>query len=264
MSHHPNRDIKTLEVIADNWLEDPELHSRESSRTRTPHDSLAITALVITSSLAVQEPDSETVKYFMGWYLNARELHLPSMSKPALTREIERALFGLDKLFFFSLLTRKVELESGLNRLVRIEVKEIPSIDEEGDLTYSIYNQDDISPYIMIYRCDRNGNHYRFDTLVHSLLHEMCHAYLDLFSDTRHPKDHEWHDQHDGHGEMFWVLLQFTWRTLGGLVNAKHGTSENWRSQTECMNISCRETLGYGSKPGPWKTLEWILEGRIK
>ncbi|KAI3339491.1 hypothetical protein F4824DRAFT_498181 [Ustulina deusta] len=204
MSNYVHPDVKTLEAIADNWWKDPTLNSRKSSRTNTPHDAQAITRLVSTSSLAVQDPYSDRVRRFVEWYRHDQKIDLKSMSTAKLEETLQKYQADIDHMFFLSLLTRKVEGPSGLNRLVRLIVMD----GTHEDKLSGKYKREETSPTIRMWRINSSKGEQRpFDQLLYTLLHEMCHAYLELFSDVRHPKDKEWLTDFEGHGEMFWLAV---------------------------------------------------------
>ncbi|KAI3341747.1 hypothetical protein F4824DRAFT_486248 [Ustulina deusta] len=171
-SYYLPPDVITLYAIADNWRYDPNLNSHESSRTNTPHDAQSLTRLVSNSCVAAQDPFSEIVEQFVNWYRKFQKKNLNEMGALELEDELWRLLADIDDLFFFfSTLTRKVRRAIGV--------------------------------------AETHGNRWHFEHLLYILVHEMCHAYLEIFSDQWHPKHSEWVDDFKGHGEMFWVLLRF-------------------------------------------------------
>ncbi|KAI1746697.1 hypothetical protein F4782DRAFT_536178 [Xylaria castorea] len=254
MPYYLHPDVKSLKVIADNWWHEPELNSRKSSRTNTPHDAQALARLVSTSSWAVQDPYSEGVARLVKWYRNAQAMDLHSMSNHQLENELQLFMADIDDLFFFSLLTRKVEGKSGLNRLVSVRVMdELPKGSHCG-----AYKQERPLTYIRMWRKRNSGKPWIFEHLICTLVHEMCHAYLDLFSDKRHPKHQRWVSDHQGHSEMFWVLLRFIARKIG--VYTK---SEQWRKELKSMEVECYDLTQTRGEPGSWGTPERTLMGGL-
>ncbi|KAI0902818.1 hypothetical protein F4823DRAFT_637850 [Ustulina deusta] len=254
MSKYVHPDVKTLRAIADNWWKDPTLNSRKSSRTNTPHDAQAITRLVSTSSLAVQDPYSDWVKEFVGWYRYDQKIDLKSMSTAQLEEKLQKYQLDIDYMFFLSLLTRKVEGPSGSNRLVRIIVMDgIPE-----DRLSAKYMREETAPTIRMWRMSSKGEQQPFERLLYTLMHEMCHAYFGLFSDQRHPKHKEWLSDFRGHGEMFWVLLRFISRKVG--VYTK---SEEWQAQLERGEDECYQTTQTKGEAGSWGTPERTLMGGV-
>ncbi|KAI0858857.1 hypothetical protein F4860DRAFT_516507 [Xylaria cubensis] len=249
---HP--DVKTLKAIADNWLREPTLNSRKSSRTEAPHDAKALTRLVSTSSWAIQDPYSEDVARFLSCYRKTQTIDLQTMSDIQLEKELWKFMIDIDALFFFSLLTRKVEKESGLEGFVRLRVLgELPNGPHCG-----FYRLEPTSPYIRIHRNNGKGKPHRFEHLLHSLVHEMCHAFFSLFSDQRHRRHREFVNENGGHGEMFWVLLRFISRKLGAYTR-----SERWQEESGWMDMECLEITQTSGEPGSWGTPEKILMGGV-
>ncbi|KAI0487702.1 hypothetical protein F4859DRAFT_465967 [Xylaria cf. heliscus] len=254
MSYYIHPDVKTLKVIADNWWHEPKLNSRKSSRTNTPHDARALARLVSTSSWAVQDPYSEGVAKFIKWYRKAQATDLQGMSDSALEDELWKFMADVDDLFFFSLLTRKVEGQSGRNGLVEVRVVEgLPNGSYCG-----AYRQEATAAVIRMWRDDNKGKPRRFEHLIYTLVHEMCHAYLDLFSDRRHRKYQEWVSDYQGHGEMFWVLLRFVAGKIGVYTQ-----SDRWHKELEGMESECYELTKTSGDPGSWGTPERILMGSV-
>ncbi|GAW23764.1 hypothetical protein ANO14919_133400 [Xylariales sp. No.14919] len=236
MSYYIHPDVKTLEEIADNWWKDPGLSS------------------LSTSSLAVQDPYSEAVTKFVKWYRKGQTMDLQSMDNSQLENELWKFLADVDDMFFFSLLSRKVEKPSGLGRLVRVRVMDgLPE-----DSWCGAYKREEDSPYIRIWRSRRGCEPQSFEHLVYTLVHEMCHAYLDLFNDKRHRKHQEWVYDFKGHGEMFWVLLRFISRKIGMYTN-----STNWRKELDGGEAECYSVTKTSGVPGSWGTPERTLMGGI-
>ncbi|KAI0423488.1 hypothetical protein F5Y09DRAFT_356136 [Xylaria sp. FL1042] len=263
--HSKNPNVKTLEVIADNWWNDPTLVSRESSRTKTPHDPLALTQLVATRSSVVQDPHGEAVKKFMEWLRHGQKMDLESMSASDILHELKKGMIYIDNLFFFSLLSRKVKLQTEVSRLVRLEFTDgTPAMRANGDYLRARYSKDDESPFIEIWRYDALGNPYSFGIFVYILMHEMCHAFFSIFGDRRHPNCRQWIDDYQGHGEMFWVLHRFMMGKIEGYLEAEHIDPKLWREGMEEMDRSCHMVTGHDGKPDGWGTPERMLKGGIQ
>ncbi|KAI1305104.1 hypothetical protein F5Y03DRAFT_406648 [Xylaria venustula] len=255
MSSYVHPDVKTRNVIADNWWRERGMSSRESSRTKTPHDAQASTRLVATSSLAVQDPYSDEVVRFVKWYRRAQTTDIHGMSDDKLESELWKYLIDIDEMFFFSLLSRKVEQPSGMKSLVRVRV--ISGSCESG--WCGAYKKEGKSPTIRIWRINkRRGEPWSFEHLIYVLAHEMCHAYLDIFTDKRHPKHQEWVNKFNGHGEMFWVLLRFISRQMGSYLR-----SEAWRKELDAGEAECYELTNTRGEPGSWGTPERTLQGGV-
>ncbi len=177
------------------------------------------------------------------------------MSTAKLEETLQKYQADIDHMFFLSLLTRKVEGPSGLNRLVRLIVMD----GTHEDKLSGKYKREETSPTIRMWRINSSKGEQRpFDQLLYTLLHEMCHAYLELFSDVRHPKDKEWLTDFEGHGEMFWVLLRFVSRKIGAYTK-----SEQWQAQLDRGETECYNTTKKRGEPGSWGTPERTLMGGV-
>ncbi|KAI0965520.1 hypothetical protein F4678DRAFT_467382 [Xylaria arbuscula] len=254
MSQYIHPDVKTLKVIADNWRRQPDLNSSDSPRTNTPHDARTLTRLVSTSSLAVLDPYSERVEVFVQWYHRAQSMDLRAMSDEELEVELTKISGDIDDMFFFSLLRRTVDKPAGQGSLLSVQaplliVQVMPGASTEGYKAY--FRMDDLSPIIRIWRLSRNGDLWHFETLLSTLLHEMCHAYLELFSDTRHPRHEGWINVFSGHGEMFWVLQRFVSRKIGAYTK-----SDAWQEVLERGEAECSYHTETRGQPGTWGTPE--------
>ncbi|KAI0117979.1 hypothetical protein GGR51DRAFT_555261 [Nemania sp. FL0031] len=252
MSYYIHPDVETLKFIADNWTRDQKVNSSNSTSTSAPHDAQALARLVSNASWAVQDPYSEGISRFVKWYRKAQEWNVRGMSDAKLEDELQKFEIDIDEIFFFSLLTRKTP---GLDRLVRVKV-----IDElvKGRNIPGAYKPDPKSPTIIISRYSNTGNSRRVEQLIHSLVHEMCHAFLGIFSDTRNRKHQAWVADFDRHGEMFWVLHRF----IMGKI-AMYTKSERWKKELNDMEIECYDMTKRRGEPGSWGTPERILMGGV-
>ncbi|KAI0551798.1 hypothetical protein F4679DRAFT_582256 [Xylaria curta] len=230
---HPH--VKTLKAIADNWWREPKLNS------------------LSTSSLAVQDPYSEGVSRFVKWYRETEKIDLQMMTTSQLERELWQFMVDIDELFFFSLLTRKVEKQSGLDGLLRLRLT-----DQASDTCCGVFKQEPTSPYIRMYRKDHKGETWHFEEILGTLVHEMCHAFLDIFSDRRDPRFQEFVTDYEGHGEMFWVLLRFVARKL-----LSYTRSERWLTELTAMESECIEMTQTTGEAGSWGTPEKVLMGGV-
>ncbi|KAI1145934.1 hypothetical protein F4825DRAFT_456974 [Nemania diffusa] len=180
MEYYEHPHVKTLKAIAENWFFEPDLSSRQSSRTDTPHDARAITRLVSTASWAVQDPYSDTVAQFVKRYRKAQEMKLEKMRNGEIVELFAKFQKDIDKLFFFTQLTREVETYEGSKvTLVRLRVTDkLP----EGPWAGTFSRGKD-GHLISIFRYSDKGKHLGhdpFEHMLHTLLHEMCHAYLTI------------------------------------------------------------------------------------
>ncbi|KAI0503212.1 hypothetical protein F5B22DRAFT_652290 [Xylaria bambusicola] len=245
MSYYIHPDVLTLKTIADNRWKEPSLHSANSPRTKTPHDAQSLVRLVSNSSWAVQDPYSEPVTRFIKWYRKGQEMDFKSMDNEKLRDELQSYLADIDDLFFFGLLTRKVKGKSGTQKLVLLRVtSEAPKGNYCG-----AYKMEDEGPSIRIHRYDRQGIIRPFEKFLSTLVHESCHAYLDIFSDTRHSKHQEWVCDYGGHGEMFWVLFRFIMEKIRAYTR-----SERWERQMKDMEYECVDITKTKGRPGDWGT----------
>ncbi|KAI0148851.1 hypothetical protein GGR57DRAFT_504967 [Xylariaceae sp. FL1272] len=116
----------------------------------------------------------------------------------------------LDNLFFFGLLTRRVFNPISKNKepLVSLTVGTYPP-----DKTRGQYSKDP-KPMIQIFALDPKGRPNRpFWSMLHTIAHELCHAYQDIFTDRNTHYDKSFL-QNDTHGEWFWEMLHFIYLQL--------------------------------------------------
>ncbi|KAK5626633.1 hypothetical protein RRF57_002348 [Xylaria bambusicola] len=174
------------------------------------------------------------------------------MDNEKLRDELQNYLGDIDDLFFFSLLTRKVKGKSGMQKLVLISVtSELPKRDYCGT-----YKMRDIGPSIRIHRYTHEDKHQYFERFLSTLVHESCHAYLDIFCDKRHSKHQEWVCDYDGHRKMFWVLFRFIMQKIKAYTKP-----EAWGNQVKDMESECFSITKRKSQPGEWGTPECTLMG---
>ncbi|KAI1109784.1 hypothetical protein F5Y14DRAFT_466304 [Nemania sp. NC0429] len=249
---HP--DVKTLKAIADARWTEPDLRSRRSPRTDTPHDALAITRLVANSCWAVQNPYSTRVKEFIVWFGGTRGLRAGQMSRGELEEKLGQLLHHVDDLFFFSLLSRQVVTESGR----RIPLAGLRVVDRLGEDMLGLYVWPTKSDNIRVARKLGAGvPNPTFEDMMVTVVHESCHAYLTLFSDPRHRRHKAWILDFGNHGEMFWVLYRFVSEKILHFTN-----SSRWRR--ELLNADdCEDMTKTRGKAGDWGTPERHLMGGV-
>ncbi|KAI1163440.1 hypothetical protein F5B18DRAFT_620184 [Nemania serpens] len=253
MSYYLHPDVRTLKEIADSWRRDPGLSSRQSSRANTPHDAQALARLVSTSCWAVQDPYSTRVEAFCNYYRRAQTLDYQNMSDSQLLHELSQFLAEIDELFFFSLLSRRIEKEDGVSEFVQLKIMKT-SEHLRGFFEFARGRE----ATIKIWRRDSHGRAIAFEPLLYTLVHESVHAYLDIFSDIRHPKYEEWVTNYNGHGEMFWVLLRFISERIRVFTK-----SERWRKEMERGELDCVQITKIRGQAGFWGTPERTLMGGV-
>ncbi|KAJ8125677.1 hypothetical protein O1611_g7963 [Lasiodiplodia mahajangana] len=251
MSYYIHPHVKTLKFIADNWERDRHLNSSDSSSTNTPHDAQALARLVSNASWAVQDPYSEAVAHFVKWYRKAQEIDLKSMKTAKLEDELKNFQADIDDMFFFSLLTRKPP--GAERRFVPLIVND-DKTNKEG--LCGRFESTPKAQSITLWRYDSKGKAWHIEHLIHALVHEMCHAYLAIFSDRRHRKHDRWYKDFDGHGEMFWVLVRF----ISGKI-LSYTNSDRWRTELGREEDRCYAMTGKKCEPGSWGSPERILMG---
>ncbi|KAI3331837.1 hypothetical protein HD806DRAFT_171266 [Xylariaceae sp. AK1471] len=200
MSRQTDREIRWLKTLADyrrcyrrppRDLRDPEYKKRMEQKV--PHDAGTITSLVMNASLAATLDESSTyVRRFVLSYRRNRNLDLNKLAHEDIVYILKETCERLDEMFFFDLLTRRVRDKSPGPKVVLVELN--------------------------VHESPMNGKYdetFSFPDLLHTLAHEMVHAYLAIFSDKEHPLYHDECDHHNGHGMKFWELLAFILGKIG-------------------------------------------------
>ncbi|KAI1126284.1 hypothetical protein F5Y10DRAFT_267291 [Nemania abortiva] len=169
MWYYKHSNVKTLEVIGENWYKEPGLNSRESSRTKTLHDAQSLVRLVSTSSWAIQDPFSEEVANFVRKYHAFEKIYARKIENTGLVGNThpKNWTIGQDQ-------TRALHS---------------PRPDSKYPGTMGHYTSNDTT--IRIFRYADLSSSKSPQALIHTLAQEMCHVYLDVFSDRQHPRHDE-------------------------------------------------------------------------
>ncbi|CAJ2499936.1 Uu.00g027890.m01.CDS01 [Anthostomella pinea] len=220
-----NEALRHLKRIADNrWRIDPVADvsydlltndliysARDIARLVKVHSEGTKTR---TTSTAVQNLHDTYLKY-------AAEEDLQE-NVELMTEALTRCMWHFDQTFFFGLMRRHVrhagsqpahnpKLAGGLARY------ELINLDVRDRMHRTLKAQwDPTIDHIIIWVRDADGNLRDFDELLGDMLHEMCHAWMDRFSDSMDERHERWVDLDDGHGEMFWNLLVFVLQRAHG------------------------------------------------
>ncbi|KAI1423058.1 hypothetical protein F5Y12DRAFT_716697 [Xylaria sp. FL1777] len=201
MTSQLEREIKTLREIADNYPNEWYKKIKPEHTYDTPHDAESITNLVETSCLAVREPSSPRIQYFVSRCALFSTYDLNAIGFSKLELILSEVFWRLDELFFFGMLTRRVysRIDHWMQNLVVLKVlrKHNPKFRGafSGEGTIKLVPNADGWPY--------------FEELLFVIVHEMTHAWLEIFSDIKHPKHEELVSKNFGHGAKFIELICF-------------------------------------------------------
>ncbi|KAI3331107.1 hypothetical protein F4824DRAFT_514801 [Ustulina deusta] len=221
-------EVRALYAIADN------IHSGSRPRTNIPHDADALRRLVVHESLAVRNPRSGEVTEFVDCYRLLQGLGENPLDNIRLIHDLIRGfMFHIDNIFFFNTLTRRVGGPTRPRSLVALHTSEDPNTKK-----YGTYDRADRTITVMLSRY-RSGLYHRhhIERVLFSVVHEMTHAFLEIFSDDRHPRHAEWVDADNGHGKMFCELLGF----IGDIVS-QLTQSRKWQEERHFGHYGPSET----------------------
>ncbi|KAI0526137.1 hypothetical protein F5B22DRAFT_270536 [Xylaria bambusicola] len=203
MTPQTESEVKTLEAIADRFFRFT-LWSQPAYPTS--HDAKSITRLVENHCLAVREPNSPNViqftercRLFLGRDVKTVELEAV----------VTECFSHLDALFFFGLLNRRVSVfhGGGTRSLVKLHFFTNGNEDVAGLF-------DKFRAAIGISLVGGLG----LGDLLVVLVHEMVHAWLEIFSDATCAEHYSWVKRYRRHGEMFQRLFRFVVERVGALV----------------------------------------------
>ncbi|KAI1130444.1 hypothetical protein F5Y10DRAFT_289407 [Nemania abortiva] len=205
LSIQSEREIENLYNIADNRWHWKSASHREKVLTSNKiiHNAEAITRLMITSSLVIRDPSSARIKRFVERYRQHEALDIRNISHDDLESLIHEYFLRFDELFFFGLMNREIDGEQGRRKLVIMKAYNFPNPKDDGNFNP---NEDTLEIWM---RCNETCTAPSVTYLVCVLLHEMVHAFLDIFADEEDNKYHEQVSDHGGHGVLFWVMLKF-------------------------------------------------------
>ncbi|KAJ3551182.1 hypothetical protein NPX13_g11430 [Xylaria arbuscula] len=202
--------LRTLEVIADTYH--VESQPRSTRGYFGLHDAKTITRLVEEDCLAVREPSSARVVRFIERCSQFLECDTKRMDPADVRSMLAETFARLDDIIFFGLFSRHVPTSAGGQRfLVNLTFPVTPS-DDTSLFAFS-------SGVLMIHLTDSRGAR-SFERLLSSMIHEMTHAWLIVFSDSMHWKHGKWVGRHVQHGKMFLRLNLFVRQTVAGLMPA--------------------------------------------
>ncbi|KAI1365025.1 hypothetical protein F5Y08DRAFT_353141 [Xylaria arbuscula] len=204
--------LRTLEAIADAY------HVKSQPQSTRGyfglHDAKTITRLVEENCLAVREPSSARVIRFIERCSQFLEYDTKRMDPADVRSMLAETFARLDDIFFFGLLSRHVPTSEGGQRfLINLKFPVTPSPKDETGLF------DFPSGLLTIHLTDSRGAR-SFERLLFSMIHEMTHAWLIVFSDPMHLKHGKWVGRHVQHGNMFLRLNLFVRQTAAGLMPA--------------------------------------------
>ncbi|KAF2972906.1 hypothetical protein GQX73_g537 [Xylaria multiplex] len=217
------RQIGTLEAVADG-LFGP---SRHRGRYDTPYDGRTMALLSINHCLAVQDPSSSRVTRFAEQYAEVKTWYLETIDFEVLKDELWQLFARLDELFFFGLLSRKVDSPMGRRPVLIVEIID----DYDKKCHYAgryLPKEGKIRLWLRDYRHPENRRSFR--VILGTLLHELTHAYLGL-ADKKHENHGKWVADCKSHGEYFWALLQYLAETI-----MKFTDSPSWREEMDVID----------------------------
>ncbi|KAK5628141.1 hypothetical protein RRF57_003856 [Xylaria bambusicola] len=200
--------IKTLEAIADRFFR---ITLRSQPKSSTSHDAKSITRLVETNCLAVLEPKSAKAVRFVERCRLFLSYDMKGMERSQVEAIVNELFSHLDGLFFFGLLGRQVSVFGGETRpLVKVEF--LTKVDPNNAGSFNKFRGAIsiclVSPTGLVPVSD----------LLFIFIHEMVHAWLEIFSDANHPEHYQWVKVYHRHGEMFRRLFRFVAERVGALV----------------------------------------------
>ena len=211
------RQIETLRSIADAYLVDKEMVLPPQREYQTPHDAKSITDLVQSSCLAVLTPSSPNVGQFINVCNHglAHDVTGAPLERANAVAILNECFSYVDELFFFGLLTRQIHPDIDQQKTRRLTVLEFP-LKPRRDYAGAYQASNGV---IRIYlRGSSNEGVRRFSDLLFTVIHEACHAYLQILADSKHLEHKKWVTVHRRHGEMFQVLFRFVMQCIVELV----------------------------------------------
>lgn len=184
-----NSTILWLRDIADYALQPAGQQGREYEKrqrnNKIRHDARAITELLKTNSLASSLHDSTQdshVRRFRQFCGRNQALDLAKLTEEDLLLMIVEIYERLDELFFCDLLTRVVWDGTKQTWVPLVSV----AVDNVGDAkNFAQFRFDTHTIHVWPYKPD--DTHHSFDRLLYAVVHEMVHAYLDIFIDKTDP-----------------------------------------------------------------------------
>ncbi|KAI0404507.1 hypothetical protein F4802DRAFT_232170 [Xylaria palmicola] len=223
--NNTSKTIKFLEGFADHALGDPAALKKYIKKNYHLHDAKTLVQLVMIRSYGATDPSSAEMQEFKEQYLRDNGRDLDRMALGSVEEMIQGYYRRLDRLFFFGLLRRRARL--GGRRLVRLQV----STERDGNLLGAFVMPD---PRIeMSLYADGNPTRLPFESIMLTLVHEMCHAYLWIFADNDHAGFREEVEASEGHGSMFWMLLRFVTNHIFTLTKSNRLWGELLVSENE-------------------------------
>ncbi|KAI0430921.1 hypothetical protein F5Y09DRAFT_355408 [Xylaria sp. FL1042] len=207
MTPEAERHLETLKAVADSYPTEWRAKEVRKCTHDTPHDAETIFRLVLTRSHAVLEPDSPKVKKFISRCIEFNTCDMETIGQPKVERMLLECFWRLDELFFFGLLVRKVCYEDTdlPKHLVTLTILKTPAPKCNNLYLWGKWTQ---SGTITLWPSCIEGSRQFYHVLV-TLIHEMIHAWFDIFSDRNHPKHDEWVAKDGKHGVLFKEMLKF-------------------------------------------------------
>ncbi|KAI0542887.1 hypothetical protein GGR58DRAFT_496351 [Xylaria digitata] len=222
------RQIQTLGAVADGKFS----LSRRQDRYDTPYDGKTVALLSMNHCLAAQDPSSSRVVRFVEQYDELKTWDLNTVDLEVLRGQLQQFFARFDELFFFGLLSRKVDSPMGRRPLLAVEV--IDDYDREFRLTgryKPLLDEWKVMIWLRGYR--HPDRRLSFRTILGTLLHELTHAYLGLAGE-RHRNHLKWVAECKLHGEYFWTLLRAHAEIILNFTR-----SPSWRDEVDMIEDEC-------------------------
>ncbi|KAI0205043.1 hypothetical protein F4808DRAFT_413154 [Astrocystis sublimbata] len=188
-------------------------------------DAATTVSFVMRYSLAARAPKSHKVLQFAEQFNKDMRLDMDRISYSNILTMVDEWFRRIDDVFFLCLLD---SFTKGLTGITQQMIKLVPHKGFKNRNPYfrglyrprSKYNRDAI--FISItYEDGWLPRHRPFGALLTTLVHEMCHAYIRIFSDRRSREYEEWVNQKGGHGTMFWKLNRWISFTIISLTQSE-------------------------------------------
>lgn len=157
-------------------------------------------------SISARYKTHKNIKRFIKRY--RRDAAADAEHQLNLQDELPKYMQHLDQLFFFGLLTRQVRksgLLGGREPLVELKLRETCNGKSSAVAEWQTKNHR-IEMFTQFYEPPLPPQDFGLDELVSTLAHEMVHAYLDIFSQSRTREFEIDVEESEGHGPMFWEL----------------------------------------------------------
>jgi len=218
MSTDPGALIKYLKYKADTHRCSDEEKRKITRPPSQPRDVRRISRLVEVASRAATEPPTEKrIKQFTDMIQRYTAEGTDGLDNRSLRQMILTIFNGVSSFFFFSLPSRAVRDKAGnLERLVKLKVYDRSARHDSYGAYYP--GEDSLRMWL---RWNHGEPNQEFRRYFGTVVHEMVHAYIDIFSDPKHPKHDKYYNTPGGHGIAFWLLLLYITKEIYHLTRCR-------------------------------------------